>query len=120
MRRKDRFLFEKYRKNTLSHTAPLFARLKMLKLKDIYNFNLGIYMYKNLDRFSGFRTSHGYSTRTGRDRYVPSFQRLTLTRNQSIYFQVPDNWNSIPDDVKNAPSLSSFKSRYKNYLISHY
>ena len=84
----------------LSHTAPLFARLKMLKLKDVYKFNLGVYMYKNLDRFSSFQTSHGYSTRTGRDRYNPSFQRLTLTRNQSIYFQVPDNWNSIPDNVK--------------------
>ena len=104
----------------LAHTAPLFARLKMLKFKDIYNFNLGTYMYKNLDKFSGFQTSHSYLTRTGRDRYVPSFQRLTLTRNQSIYFQVPKNWNSIPDDVKNAPSLSSFKNRYKAYLISHY
>ena len=92
----------------------------MLKFKDIYNFNLGNYIYKNFDKFSGFQTSHGYLTRTGRDRYVPSFQKLTLTRNQSIDFQVPNNWSAIPDDVKSAPCLSSFKSIYKNYVISHY
>ena len=35
----------------------------------------------------------------------------------SFSFASSSVWNSIPNDVKCAPSLSSFKSRLKTYLF---
>ena len=102
-----------------SHTNPIFSRLEILKFKDIYKYNLGIYMYKNLDRFSNRRSLHDHETRSG-NLYDPIFQRLTLTQRQSLEYQGPNNWNSIPIYIKVAPSLDIFKNRYKEYLISLY
>ena len=36
---------------------------------------------------------------------------------RSFYFASSSVWNSIPNDVRCAPSLSSFKSRLKTYLF---
>ena len=76
-------------------------------------------MWKNLDYFiENFRFNY-FNTRSG-DRYEPSYQRLTLTFNQSIMRQAPINWVNIPDAIKNTPSLNSFKRKYKRHLLSLY
>ena len=103
-----------------AHTNPIFSRFCILKFRDIYKLNLGIYMYKNLNRLSTMISSHNYNTRSGNNSYNPMFQRLTQTQNQSIMFQAPNNWNNIPDVIKNATSLPSFKGRYKQFLLSNY
>ena len=102
-----------------SHTNPIFRRLKILKFKDIYRYNLGIYMYKNLDHFTNRRSLHDHDTRSGNS-YDSVFQRLTLTQRQSLEFQAPNNWNSIPIYIRVSPSINIFKNRYKEYLISLY
>ena len=102
-----------------SHTNPIFSCLKILKFKDIYKYNLGIYMYKNLENFTIRSSLHNYETRS-RDSYDTLFQRLTLTRRQSLEFKGPENWNSIPLYIKVAPSLDIFKKSYKEYLVSLY
>ena len=76
-------------------------------------------MFKNIDNFAENILDHPYNTRSG-IYYVPEFQDLTLTRNQSIKFQAPSNWNNIPDNVKNSPSVHSFKRNYKRWLLSFY
>ena len=93
-----------------AHTNPIFSRLKILKFKDVY---------RCIDRFSNRRSLHDYETRSG-DLYDSVFQRLTLTQRQSLEYQGPKNWNSIPIYIKVAPSLNIFKNRYKEYLISLY
>ena len=50
---------------------------------------------------------------------LPSFQRLSSTQ-KSIHFQIPHLWNSIPDHIKNSPSVVNFKIKYKRYLTSNY
>ena len=47
---------------------------------------------------------------------VPAHSRATLG-DRSFSFASSSVWNSIPDDVRFAPSLSSFKSRLKTYLF---
>ena len=105
--------------NRLAHSDPLFARLKILKIRDIYKLNLGAYMYENLNSFSNMLSLHTYSTRLG-SHHIPTRQRLSLTMNQSIMYQAPNNWNTIPDDIKNAASLASFKHKYKQFLLANY
>ena len=91
----------------------------MLKVSDIYKYNLGIYMWKNESIFAeNFRINLN-NTRSG-DHYVPSSQRLTRAYNQSIMCQAPENWHIIPISVKTSTSLNSFKKNYKSFLISNY
>ena len=103
-----------------AHSDPLFLQLKLLKFRDIYKFNLGTYMYNNIEKFSSNLQSNEYSTRSGNNYYLPTFQRLSLTLNQSILYQAPSNWNNIPQFVKNTPSINSFKKHYKDFLLSEY
>ena len=102
-----------------AHTEPIFSHLKLLKLSDLYLYNLGIYMKKNIEYFAPNFQINLHNTRSG-NHYVPSFQRLALTQNQSIMYQAPKNWHNIPLLVKNSRSLDTFKRNYKTFLLSCY
>lgn len=102
-----------------AHSNPIFSQLKLLKFADIYRYNIGTYMYKNIDKFSANIYQNPYPTRSG-SYYVPPTQRLTLTERQSIKFQAPANWNTVPENLKNSPSVDSFKRKYKSFLLSSY
>ena len=70
-------------------------------------------------RHSGiFDRNHPYPTR-GQDDLLPFNARLTITEN-SLRTIGPNTWNSIPQEIKNSPTLSIFKNRYKHYLLSTY
>ena len=97
---------------------PLFANLGILKFNDIYKLQLGIYMFKNRDNFIISSSNHNYNMRNSI--FIPAFQRLTLTQRQSVAYQAPLIWNSIPLDIRNCQSLKGFKVSYKNFLISQY
>ena len=102
-----------------AHSNQLFLNLGILKFKDLYKYNLGIYMYKRKHALSQYETSHTYGTR-GRNLSTPLFQRLTLTQRQSVKYQLPKNWNTIPSFIVNSQSLNSFKRNYEKYLVSLY
>ena len=105
----------------LSIYLSKFKELKLLKLRDIYKINLFTYLYKNREKFENQSISHVYSTRSTHIHSCTSeFQRLTQTQNQSIKYQAPLNWNSLPLHVKDAPSLKSFRKRAKAFAISQY
>ena len=63
-----------------SHTNPIFSFLNLLKVADIYKYQLGIYMWKNEINFEQNFRINLHNTRSG-DHYVPSRQRLTRTFN---------------------------------------
>ena len=103
----------------LAHTDPLFKQYKILKIRDLYKFRLAILAFgKRSELRDVFGRSHSHSTRN-RDTLLPEFQRLSLTQ-KSIAFQLPSLWNNIPDDIKTSPTLSRFKTLYRDYLLSSY
>ena len=70
-------------------------------------------------RHSGiFDRNHSYSTR-GHDELMPLFARLRITEN-SLRTIGPQIWNSITQEIKNSPTISMFKNRYKQQLLSAY
>ena len=79
----------------LAHTDPLFLELKVLKACDFYKYNVGVYMWKNIEKFTQNFRINPMNTRSG-DYYAPSFQRIPLTQNQSIMYQAPLIWENIP------------------------
>ena len=103
----------------LSHTDPIFCNLKLMKFQDIYNYHLGVHMYKNIGNFESSFRVNPYQTRSG-DYYTPGHHRLTLTRNQSIRYQGPIAWEGIPLNIRQCPSLASFKYNYRSHLLSNY
>ena len=102
-----------------AHTNPIFSYLNILQLSDIYLYNLGIYMKKNVDNFTSNYCNNLHNTLSG-NHYAPSFQRLALTQRQSIMYQAPVNWQNIPLSIRNSRSLDSFKRTYKTFLLSRY
>ena len=101
----------------LSHTNNLFLNSKLLKLEDIYNYQLGIFMFKN-EISVNFERQHSYNTRN-RNELLPQFNRLSLGQH-SVFYRGPKFWNEIPIRIKNCTSIQAFKYHLKLYLLSKY
>ena len=104
-------------KPSRDHTHELFINSGILKLEDITKFNLGVYMYKH-QHDELYLRSHNHNTRT-RNFLLPIYSRLSSTQ-QSLQYQGPTVWNSIPNDIKECHSLQSFKKHYRSYLLALY
>ena len=78
----------------LAHTAPLFHRIRILQLEDIYRYYVGIRMFKLKMNNSVVYPTHTYETRNNIN-ILPSFQRLTSGL-RSISSIGPRIFNSIP------------------------
>ena len=108
--------------NPISHTDPLFARLAILKVDDLYSQRVRVFSYK-LSRgllpsgvasyFS--QASHGYETRGARSNLV-----VGRSNPKSIKTIAPKYWNSLPMVLKGSPSISSFKDGSKRGLLAPY
>jgi hypothetical protein len=113
----------------LDHTDPLFISLKTLKISDIYKLQLASFMFQfhhnqlpaNLidpDFFNIDTLSHDYNTRHARDPFIKN-TKTVLAHNTSMS-QGPMLWNSLSTDIKNSPSLASFKYQMKKAFIEQY
>ena len=111
----------------LSHTDKLFKKLNILKIQDLYSFQVACFMYKyskNLlpplfdDYFILNRCINSYETRNSDKFYIP-FYRYKLSRS-TIRFIGPKIWNSTNTSFKLISSFSSFKKKYKFQLINEY
>ena len=100
------------KKPYLSHTSPLFYSSEILKLDDIYKFKIGCYFIKN-ELLYDYNRLHSYPTRY-RNLLLPNFQRLTASQ-RSITYVGPSLWNSLPRNIQDSSSFSSFKRNVKNF-----
>ena len=112
----------------LAHTSPLFSSLKTLKIFDIYSHQLAIHMYRfhhdllppglPNNSFSAQSDFHDYNTRQANDFHInPTNTKLA---ENNIRTQGPLFWNRLNINIKNSPSLASFKSNLKKYFIDQY
>ena len=69
------------------------------------------------DFFIPLASQHSYQTRsmTYGNLYMPTSQ-LSIEQ-RALNYKGSKLWNEIPPEIRNAPSLNSFKIKYKNYLI---
>ena len=65
-----------------------------------------------------YARTHGYLTR-GRNSLNPFFNRLTVTQ-RSVFFRAPSVFNVLPNELKNAASIGSFKTNLKIFLLDSY
>ena len=104
-------------------SKPLFANLKILDVFSIYSLQVSsfMYLYHNdalpiafTQIFQTGNQIHQYSTRYS-DFYRPHTCRTNIKK-FSILFQGPRIWNSLPSNIKSAPTFNIFKRVIKPFL----
>ena len=109
-----------------SHTNELFKKLELLKLEDINKYFANIFTYRSINRlsypfdyFTFVNQIHNVNLRNAQDIRPPQV-RNSRKRKFSPSFYCADMWNSLPPYLKLKPTLASFKSGLKNFLLSQY
>ena len=91
----------------LAHTDPLFSKLKLLKLDDLYKHQLGIYMYKSAkgllpDSMSSMvipiHDVHDHNLRNQNGYYIQHVR--TNCRKFTIHYTGPVFWNTLPEQLR--------------------
>ena len=109
-----------------SHSSPLFFSLKILKLEDIYRFQISRLMQKHhkekillSHRLTNLTHLHNHNTRShcNMNYYLPSVR--TNLGKTSFSFNGSKIWNSLPYELRNCSSFV-FKYNLKNYLMQKY
>ena len=99
------------------HTNPLFRRLKLLKIQDIYHFHLGIYMFHA--RARGEYPTQTYIETRGSNDSRSRRHRLSTTQH-AVSYAGPIFWNSLPPNLRAINSLIRFRKSLKEHLLSQY
>ena len=100
-----------------SHTNEFFKSMNLLKIEDLYNQRVLLYMYKS-DLTHATEPNHNYATRNAYNIVLPRFNR---SRSQcTIFYKGIILWNNLPEDIKIIRRENTFKSSVKALLINGY
>ena len=99
------------------HTDPIFKELKLLKINDIYNFQLGCHMYHARAR-GEYATQTNYQTRDS-NRALPVRHRTTTTQH-AVSYKGPTFWSSLPPDIRSINNFKRFRKSLKEHLLGKY
>ena len=111
----------------LAHTDPKLNKFDLLKITDIGNLQISIFIFKflkhdlpeNFDEYFSLNSdSHRYFTRQSSGLYV-SFANTGM-RQMSIKIRVTHVWNKVSLDITKPIPLPIFKRKLRLYLISLY
>ena len=110
-----------------THTQPLFQKLSLLNVNNIYKLKISKYMHKIhlnrnstlLNNYQLISQAHNYETRQlVHNNYFITRSRTELGKRQ-MKIKGPTIRLQVPNELKNlSPFL--FKKRYKNYLLDTY
>jgi hypothetical protein len=109
-----------------SHTKELFTELNFLDVYKIYTLQLSLYMYKITNTLSpgseiyNFHSNsliHSHNTRHKSNIHVEYCR--TKYRQNTVRFQGPKLWNSLPMQLKSVRTIFAFKNKIKKLLISN-
>ena len=111
------------------HVTPYYEQSKILKLKDLYTYEVAKMMHKHSRKQlpssfnSYFATVNAKHTRTTRlassefNLFLPRYRTKKLQRN--FKYQGVKIWNSLSEELK-ILSFNQFKVKYKQKLLSKY
>ena len=109
------------------HTLPYFHKYQVLKLNDIYKYQMSQmgYGFVNsklplplLRLFKKNEDVHNINTRQIHNIYLPKV-KLDLVKRSFIY-ECPHIWSGLNGNIRSSKSLTSFKYQIKRLLISQY
>ena len=109
------------------HTPPLFKKLLIAYLKDIYKIELSKFVYLGVDNnlpspllnmYTLNNEFYSYNTRNINNVHVEPIKVDVVFR--SFVYQGPSLWCSIPDNIKQSRSIGYFGSQLKKLYIAEY
>ena len=117
----------KFNKKTKEFTksAPLYEELNILRLKELYLYNLGVLVFDHYH-------NPDFPELVAEKFTTSSSEISTRSKNLNLTYEVPKYintyckpsiagtmfWNSLPNDIKFLENKNSFKSKLKVYLMS--
>jgi len=114
-----------------AHTQPLFKKLEILPLHDLYRYQRMIFFQAIIQKKGPTNFDHIWTTNRERrmlnrendrelrndgDFYVPFSRTESLRR--SLYFTLPDEWNQLPPDLQIIRKQEEFKMKLKTYFLN--
>ena len=110
--------------NFRSHTASLFATLKIFTIYEMYKYQVSMYMFKHLNNLLpiqqyGFQFNedvHSHFTR--QIHKLHNIYSRTRVRQRSMQYQGLKIWNSLPLEIKNVSGLNLFKINVKRHIFN--
>ena len=106
-------------------TDPIFPKMNILKLEDVYDLNVAKYMYalnngtlhlKLRNTLINNQDNHSHNTRNRLNPHIMT--RRTHIACKSIRYNGPKIWYNIPNEIQNLKSIYSFTKRFT--LTSNY
>ena len=116
---------------SLSHTPPLFQKLNILNIFDIFKVQVGKLVYESLNciglmqkiiKFTRASEVHTHNTRYSSDgnHYNP-YARTTRYGLRSLQIEGGKLWSTIPITIKNSNSKTAFiRLLIKKYIVTKY
>ena len=128
----------------LPSSEPLYKKLEILKIQDIFELSISNFVYSTLtfdsptifdNWFQYAHEVHDHTTRTSTDvirenyfdvgHVLPSFNLHTkgstnIYGKKMIQASGPVIWNRIPDDIQKAGSIFTFKKHLKLHIFDQY
>ena len=107
-----------------THTEPLFTKLNIMSLEKLYQYNIGMLMYKYhhgklprvFDMFVNNSQVHSHYTRQHNLLHVPRFR--TEIGKRSFNYQAVIIWNLIFKHIVVEIGIGTFKRRLKTFLTT--
>jgi len=109
--------------------TPYYAKLNILKLRDLYRLELTIFKFKFkskqlpcsfINYFTNLKIIYSKNTRSSqyKNYFLPRYKSFKLQR--SIKYQRVKLWNTNDNNLKSTTSVKLFKNKYKSFLLSQY
>jgi hypothetical protein len=114
----------------LTHTPPLFKKLKILTIYEILKLQIGLLVYEsinnigpsnNIIKFTMVSEIYSHETRYA---YYGNFYinsaRTIRYGTKGLKIEGAKLWTTIPNDIKKSRTKKAFKSRLKKHMIDSY
>ena len=106
------------------HSDPLFSKLGILKINDLYRQQLRVHAWKfskgrlpenQRNMLNKVSDVHQYNTRAARTGLFVSTQD-----HRSVGYRIPKEWDSLPEGLRGTNSLGGLKRKCKQGFLSAY
>ena len=112
----------------IASSAPLFGALQILKLSDIFKFQVTSFVYECLNNlapiyfskyFVSIHSVHNIGTRQSKKGDLFALRcNTTQCGLRSIHYLGVRIWNSLPIEIRESLSLSIFKKKLKYFFLA--
>ena len=114
----------------LTHTPPLFHKLKILTIYEIFKLQLGLLVFEsinnigpsnNLIKFTRVSEIYNHETRYAYhgNFYINSVRTIRYGL-KGLKIEGAKLWATIPNDIKKSQTKKAFKSCFKKHMIKSY